>query len=65
MKNPFGKYLKKRLLNSIFMDPVKDTEIERLTKDLNQNKSLGSWSIPVKILKNLAKYLEKNLRHFW
>ena len=63
-KNPFGKYLKKNLLNSIFIDPVKDTEIERVTKDLNQNKSLDSCSIPDKILKNLAKYLKKNLWHF-
>ena len=53
-KNLFGKYLKKRVLNAFFINPVKDTEIEKLTKNLNHNKSLSPCSIPVKILKKHA-----------
>ena len=50
-KNPCGKYLKKRVLNSFFVNTVKNTEIEKLIKSRNHSKSLGRCSIPVKILK--------------
>ena len=50
-KTLFGKYLKERVSNSLFINPVKDTEIEKLIKNLNHNKSLGPSSILVKILK--------------
>ena len=40
---------------------VKDTEIEKLIKNLNHNKSLGPCSIPVKILKNHANDLKQPL----
>ena len=60
-KNPFDKYLKKRISNSFFINPVKDTEIEKLIKNLNQNKSLGPCSIPVKILKIYANDLKQPL----
>ena len=52
--NFFDKELKKRVLNSFFVNPVKETEIEKLIKNLNHNKSLGPCDIPVKILKNHA-----------
>ena len=57
-KNPFGKYLKKRVLNSFFITPLKDTEIEKPIKNLNHNKSLGQCNIPIKILKNHANDLK-------
>ena len=31
-KNPFGKDLKKRVLNLFFINPVKDAKIEELIK---------------------------------
>ena len=58
-KNPFGKYLKKRVLNSFFINTVKNTEIEKLIKNRNHSKSLGQCSIPVKILKNHANDLKQ------
>ena len=60
-KNPFCKYIKKRTLNSFFINLVKDTEIEKLIKNLKYNKSLGPHSITVKILKNHANDLKQSL----
>ena len=45
----------------ILINPVKDTEIEKLIKNLNHNKSLGPWSIPVEILKNHVNDLKQPL----
>ena len=59
-KNPFGRYLK-RVLNSFFINPVKDNEIDTLIKNISHNKSLGSFSISVKILKYHANYLKQPL----
>ena len=61
VNNPFCKYLKKELLNSLFINPVKDTEIEKLIKNLHHNKSLGPCSIPVKILRNHSNDLKQPL----
>ena len=44
----------KRVLNSFFSNPVKNTEIEKLIKILNHNKSLGPCSIPVFLKKPLT-----------
>ena len=60
-KNPFGKYLNKRVLNSFFITALKDTEIEKPIKNLNRNKSLGPCNIPIKILKNHANDLKQAL----
>ena len=35
----------KTLLNSFFINPVKDTEIKKLIKNLNHNKSLDACNI--------------------
>ena len=45
-------YLRKSVVNSFFINPVQESEIEKLINNLNQNKSLGPCSIPVKILQN-------------
>ena len=45
-------YLRKNVVNSFFINPVQETEIEKLINNLNKNKSLGRCNIPVKILQN-------------
>ena len=60
-RKSFGKYHKKGVLKSFFINPFKDNEIEKLIKILNHNKSLCLCSIPVKILKNHGNDLKQPL----
>ena len=53
--------LKKRGLNSFFINTVKFTEIKELIKNLNYNKNLGPRSILLKILKNHTNVLKQPL----
>ena len=45
-------YLRKNVVNSFFINPVQEIEIEKLINNLNKNKSLCRCNIPVKILQN-------------
>ena len=51
----------KRALNSFSINHVENTEIEKLIKNFNHNKSLGPCSISVKVLKNQANDLKQLL----
>ena len=50
-KRPFKTYLRKSVVNSFFMNPVQESEIEKLLNNLNQNKSLGSLAFLLKSYK--------------
>ena len=62
-KRPFKTYLRKSVVNSFFINPVHESEIEKLTNNLNKNKSLGPCSIPVKILQNHIDVLKQPLTY--
>ena len=47
--------------SSFFLDPVSTREIKQEIGQLNSSKSLGPFSIPVKLLKILKEYLAKPL----
>ena len=38
-KTPFKTYLRKSDVNSIFINPIQESEIEKLINNLNKNKS--------------------------
>ena len=60
---PFKTYLRKSVVKSIFINPVQESEIEKLINKLNKNKSLGPCSIPVKILQHHADVLKQPLAY--
>ena len=62
-KRPFKTYLRKSFVNSFFFNPVQESEIEKLINNLNQNKSLGPCSIPVKILQKHVDVLKQPLTY--
>ena len=57
-KRPFKTYLRKNV-NSFFINPVQESEIEKLINNLNKNKS--PCSIPTKILQNHVHVLKQPL----
>ena len=57
-KRPFKTYLRKNV-NSFFINPVQESEIEKLINNLNKNKS--PCSIPAKILQNHVDVLKQPL----
>ena len=54
-------YLKYQDAGSFFLSPVTSTEIENEIAALNSNKSIGPFSIPVKMLKLFKTSLSKPL----
>ena len=60
-KRPFKTYLRKSVVNSFFINLVQESEIKKLMKNLNQNKSLGPCSIPTKILQSHVDFLTQPL----
>ena len=52
-----------KIVNSFFLNPVQETEIIKIIKNLNSNKSLGPNSTPVHILKENIEILAKPLLH--
>ena len=62
-KRTFKTYLSKRVVNSFSINPVQESEIEKLINNLNKNKSLGPCSIPVKILQNNIDVLKQPLTY--
>ena len=62
-KDLLKTYLRKSVVNSFFINPVQESEIEKLINNLNQNKSLGPCSIPVKILQNHVDALKQPLTY--
>ena len=48
-KRSFKTYLRKSAVNSFFINPLQESEIEKLINNLNQNKSLGPCNIPVTV----------------
>ena len=57
------KHLRKSVAESFFINPVQESEIEKLINSLNQNKSLGPCSIPLKILQNHVDVLKQPLTY--
>ena len=62
-KRPFKIYLRKSVVNSFFINLVKESKIEKLINNLNQNKSLGRCNIPVKILQKHVDVLKQPLTY--
>ena len=54
-KRPFKRYLRMSVVNSIFINPVQESEIDKLINNL------GPCSIPVKILQNHVDILKQPL----
>ena len=54
MKSPMD-YLTNRIGNSFFLKPTNPSEIEAIILSLKNSKSVGPYSIPVKLLKILVK----------
>ena len=57
-KSPID-YLKNRNRSSMFLAPVTTQEIEVIIQSLSTKKSIGSYSIPVFLLKILSKHTSK------
>ena len=62
-KRPSNAYLRKAVINSFFINPIQESEIEKLINNLNKNKSLGTCSINVKILQNHVDVLKQPLKY--
>ena len=60
-KKSFNTYVMKNVVGSCFINPVEESKIEKLINNLNQNKSLDPFSIPVKILTNYIDILKQPL----
>ena len=58
-------YLKQRTTDSIFLQPIFYTEIEDIISCLQNGKSTGPFSIPLKVLKLLNPYISKQLAHIF
>ena len=54
MKSPMD-YLTNRIGNSFFLKPTNPSEIEAIILSVKNSKSVGPYSIPVKLLKILVK----------
>ena len=56
----FSNFLKNKTQNSFFLNPTNKSEIQTITS-LDSNKSVGSSSIPTKILKLLKNDISSQL----
>ena len=45
------RFLKNRVCNSVFFEPVTDNEVMSIIESMNPRKSVGPYSIPKKLLK--------------
>ena len=63
-KSPLD-YLKQRTTDSIFLQPTIYTEIEDIISCLQNGKSTGPFSIPVKVLKLLNPYISEQPAHIF
>ena len=54
-------YLNASIVNSFFLTPTNDEEVESLIKEMNSSKSVGPYSIPTNILKLSCSVLSKPL----
>ena len=54
-------YLNTSIVNSFFLTPRNDEEVESLIKEMNSFKSVGPYSIPANILKLSCSVLSKPL----
>ena len=46
-------YLNALIVNSFFLTPINDEELELLTKEMNTSQSVASYSIPTNILTSI------------
>ena len=63
-KSPLD-YLKQRTTDSIFLQQIIYTETEDIISCLQNGKSTGPFSIPLKLLKLLYPYISKQLAHIF
>ena len=63
-KSPLD-YLKQRTTDLIFLRPIIYTEIEDIISCLQNGKSTGPFSIPIKVLKLLNPYIFKQLAYIF
>lgn len=53
------------IINSIVLDPVTESEIDKEIKELNANKSSGHDDIAPKVVKKISEYIVKPLTHIF
>ena len=53
-------YLSNPVENSLFLKPADPKEIEAIILSLNNSKSSGPFSIPIRLLKTLAKVVSES-----
>ena len=64
-KSNFSKYLTGNYLNSMFLDPITEIEVENEIHDLDSNKSPGYDGFNAKIFKQVGKVISKPLTHIF
>ena len=64
-KMSYTKFLTKRYINSFFIDPVTEKEVEGEISKLKVDKSCGYDEIPAKIVRNIPSFITKPLTHIF
>ena len=55
------RFLKNRVCNLVYLEPVTDNEIMSIIESMNPRKSVGPYRIPVKLLKIIKVYISRLL----
>ena len=55
----------KRNIDSLFLDPFKESEVDKGITQLNANKSNGYDDITSKVVRNIPSYIVKPLTHIF
>ena len=61
----FAKYMPNPLRHSFALFPVTRIEMEEIIDHMNGSKSVGPFSIPIKLLKILKKFLSSPLEYLF
>jgi hypothetical protein len=61
----YEQYLTNKNLNSIFLRPIEEHEVENEIKNQNPSKSPGFDGYSAKILKDIYRYISKPLTHIY
>ena len=62
-KTSFRSYLKNKNVETLFLNPVDDIEVESMIINSKSNKACGPNSIPNRILKSYKNYLIRPITH--
>ena len=61
----FSKYLTHNYLNSMFLDPITEFEVQNEMNNLNSNKSPGYDGLSARTIKQVSKEVSKPLAHIF